>query len=133
MNARVFLSINEVELSIYRFLTSGSKKNEKQPQPVELGSTDSLVVGAFNALVSYHCFNYTSIRGRLGKRIPRPRREGYWMRESVFSTPQPDLDWTKGTDQLVPWPIEPVGLMSRSVQCFGLENLSFSILFFSNT
>ena len=29
---RVFSVINEVELSIYRFLTSGAKKNKKQLQ-----------------------------------------------------------------------------------------------------
>ena len=33
----VLYIINEVELSIYRFLTSGAKKNKKQPQPVKLG------------------------------------------------------------------------------------------------
>ena len=37
INAGVLLLINEVELSIYRFLTSGTKKIKKQPQPVELG------------------------------------------------------------------------------------------------
>ena len=37
LNASVLYIINEVELSIYRFLTSGAKKNKKQPQPVELG------------------------------------------------------------------------------------------------
>ena len=37
INASVLLFINEVELSIYRFLTSGGKKNKKQPQSIELG------------------------------------------------------------------------------------------------
>ena len=37
INASVLFLINEVELSIYRFLTSGAKKIKKQPQPVELG------------------------------------------------------------------------------------------------
>ena len=37
MNASVIYIINEVKLSIYRFLTSKAKKNKKQPQPVELG------------------------------------------------------------------------------------------------
>ena len=37
INAGVLLLINEVELSIYRFLTSGAKKTKKQPQLVELG------------------------------------------------------------------------------------------------
>ena len=37
INTGVFLLINEVELSIYRFLTLGAKKTKKQPQPVELG------------------------------------------------------------------------------------------------
>ena len=37
INAGVLLLINEVELSIYWFLTSGAKKIKKQPQSVELG------------------------------------------------------------------------------------------------
>ena len=36
-NVGVLYPINEVELSIYRFLTSGAKKNKKHPQPVKLG------------------------------------------------------------------------------------------------
>ena len=49
LNASVLLSINEVELSIYRFLSSRVKNNKRQPRPVDLGSTGSLAVGAFNA------------------------------------------------------------------------------------
>ena len=37
LNASVLYVINEVELSIYRFLTSGAKKNKKLPQLAELG------------------------------------------------------------------------------------------------
>ena len=37
LNASVLYIINEVELSIYRFLTSEAQKNKKQAQPVELG------------------------------------------------------------------------------------------------
>ena len=37
INAGVLLFINEVKLSIYRFLTSGGNKNKKQPQSIELG------------------------------------------------------------------------------------------------
>ena len=37
INASVLYVINEIKFSIYRFLTSRSKKNKKQPQPVELG------------------------------------------------------------------------------------------------
>ena len=37
INAGVLLLINEVELSIYRFLISEAKKIKKQSQPVELG------------------------------------------------------------------------------------------------
>ena len=36
-NVGVLYPINEVELSIYKFLTLGAKKIKKQPQPVELG------------------------------------------------------------------------------------------------
>ena len=37
INAGILLLINEVELSIYRFLSSGAKKIKKQPQLVKLG------------------------------------------------------------------------------------------------
>ena len=37
INASVLYFINEVKLFIYRFLTSGAKKNKKQSQPVKLG------------------------------------------------------------------------------------------------
>ena len=37
IDAGILLLINEVELSIYRFLTLGAKKTKKQPQQVELG------------------------------------------------------------------------------------------------
>ena len=36
INADVLLLINEVELSIYRFLTLRAKETKKQPQPIEL-------------------------------------------------------------------------------------------------
>ena len=35
--ATVLYIINEVEFSIYSFLSLGAKENKKQPQPVELG------------------------------------------------------------------------------------------------
>ena len=55
LNANVLYVINEVELSIYRFLTSGANKNKKQPS-----STGSLVVRAFNVLAGYRCFDRMS-------------------------------------------------------------------------
>ena len=36
INAGIILLINEVELSIYTFVTSGAKKTKKQPQLVKL-------------------------------------------------------------------------------------------------
>ena len=47
INAGVIFLINEVKLSIYRFLTPGTKKNGLDRS--NWGSTDSLAVGAFNA------------------------------------------------------------------------------------
>ena len=79
----VLYVINEVELSIYRFLSSGAKKSKRQPQSVKLG-VDSLVVGAFNALAGYRCLERTSTGGRQGRREPQSGRENYWMKESVF-------------------------------------------------
>ena len=49
INISVLFLKNEVELSIYKFLTTRTKKTKKQPQSIELGSTGSLAVGAFNA------------------------------------------------------------------------------------
>ena len=49
INISVLFLKNEVELSIYKFLTTRTKKTKKQPQSIELGSTGSLAVRAFNA------------------------------------------------------------------------------------
>ena len=75
LNANVLYVINEVELSIYRFLTSGANKNKKQPS-----STGSLVVRAFNVLAGYRYFDQSSTRNEGAS-------TGYWMKESVFNTP----------------------------------------------
>ena len=73
MIASVLYIINEVELSIYRFLSSGAKKSKKT------ASTGQA-------------------RGRQGRREPQSGREGYWKRESVFDTPRPDLDQSRTID-----------------------------------
>ena len=56
---------------------------------------------------------------RLGRDEPQSGREGYWEREKILGIPLSDLDRTKAIGR----PVEP----------FGSENLSFSIVFFSNT
>ena len=43
------------------------------------------------------------------------------------------LDQAKGTGRPVPWQVEPVSPVSRPVQHFDPENLSFFGLFSSNT
>ena len=96
------------------------------------GSTSSLAVGAFNALAGYHCFNRTSIGGWPRRRIPQPGRKDYWMRESVFNTPQLDLDQARGTGRLIPWSVEPVGPMPRPIQRFGSDNHIFQLKTFLN-
>ena len=63
LNASVFYVINEVELSIYRFLSSGAKKSKRQPRPVELGVDRFTSRETFNALVGYRCLDQTSIGG----------------------------------------------------------------------
>ena len=45
---------------------------------------------------------------RSGRGEPQPGIGSYWMRESVFSTPQPDLDRTRATGRLVPQPVDLV-------------------------
>ena len=96
MIAGVLYIINEVKLSIYRFLNSGAKNSLDQSS---WGSIGSLAVGAFNALVGYRCLDRrstgkkgASTEGQQGRRVPQHGKESYWMRESVFDTPQPDLD-----------------------------------------
>ena len=49
INAGVLLFINKVELSIYRFLTSGAKKPKSNLNWSSWGLTGLLAVGAFNA------------------------------------------------------------------------------------
>ena len=132
INASVLLLINEMELSIYRFLTPGPKKNKRQPQPIELG-VNWIVIGAFNALIGYHYVDQTSTRGQPGKKIPQSGRKGYWKRERVFCTPRSDLNLAKGIGRPVPWPVELVGPVPRPVQHFWPENLYFYSLFSSNT
>ena len=68
INASVLYIINEVELSIYRFLTLGAKKKQKKGLKYRSswGSTGSLAVRAFNALTGYRCFDRRLIgKGRL--------------------------------------------------------------------
>ena len=48
INAGVLFLINEVELSIYRFLTSAAKMSKNNVDQSSWGSTDSLTIGAFN-------------------------------------------------------------------------------------
>ena len=47
-NASVLFFINEVELSLYRFQTSGTKIPKNSLDRSSWGSTSSLAVGAFN-------------------------------------------------------------------------------------
>ena len=73
-----------------------------------------------------------SIGPQSGRKIPQPGRKDYWKRKRVcvfFAL----LNRAKGTGRPVPWPVEPVGTVPRSVQHFGLKNLSFSIILSSNT
>ena len=107
INTGVLYLINEVELSIYRFLILGAKKKKSSLNWSSWGSTDSLTVGAFNVLVDYRCFNRTSTKGRSGRRIPRPKMEDYWKRESVFAF----LDWIS-TEQRE-WVNRYLGRLSR--------------------
>ena len=48
INVDVLLLINELELSIYRFLTLGAKKPKSSLDRSSWGSTSSLAVGALN-------------------------------------------------------------------------------------
>ena len=60
INASVLLHINEVELSIYRFLTSGAKKPKSNLDWLSWGLIGSLAVGAFNAWQVTATFDRTS-------------------------------------------------------------------------
>ena len=78
INTGVLYLINEVKLSIYRFITLGAKKKKSSLNWSSWGSIGSLTVEAFNALADYRCFNQASTKDRSGRKIPRPRREDYW-------------------------------------------------------
>ncbi|RVW70399.1 hypothetical protein CK203_056694 [Vitis vinifera] len=68
LNASVLLSINEVELSIYRFLSSGVKVSKR----LSLLQSD---------------LDWSSIGSRPVRETPRSGREGYWEREKIFDLP----------------------------------------------
>ena len=104
--ASVILFINEVELLIYRFLSSGVKNSKRYPRPVELWVDRITSRWALNALTGYRCLDWTSIGPRPDidweRCEPQPGREGYWMRESVFDTPRPVLDRIGSTGRPIP-------------------------------
>ena len=60
MIASVILFINEVELFIYRFLSSGVKNSKRYPRPIELGVNWITSRWTLNALTSYRCLDRTS-------------------------------------------------------------------------
>ena len=135
--ASVILFINEVELLIYRFLSSGVKNSKRYPRSVELWVDWITSRWALNALTGYRCLDRTST----GKGVnldwegsePQPGREDYWMRESVFDTPRPDLDRIGWTSRPVPQPVEPVGhsldrLSLLAPKTFLFKFLSFLLL-----
>ena len=127
INACVLLLINEVELFIYRFLTLGAKKPKNSLNRSSWGSTDSLAIGVFNTLASYRCL-YRTLTGKEGTSTEK----GRLLEKRVCFLYSSTSFWPDKGNRLsrlawVGWP-EP-----RSVQPFGLENLSFSIPLFSNT
>ena len=65
--ASVLLFINEVELLIYRFLSSGVKNSKRYPQPVELWVDRITSHWALNALTGYRCLGQTSTGPRPGR------------------------------------------------------------------
>ena len=60
MIASVLLFINEVELLIYRFLSSGVKNSKRYPRPVELWVDRITSRWALNALTGYRYLDRTS-------------------------------------------------------------------------
>ena len=60
MIASVLLFINEVELLIYRFLSSGVKNSKRYPRSVELGVDRIINRWALNVLIGYRCLDRTS-------------------------------------------------------------------------
>ena len=95
MIAGVLYIINEVKLSIYRFLNSGAKNSLDQSS---WGSIGSLAVGAFNALVGYYYLDRKSTGPQPGRGEPQLGRGSYYMREIVFGTPRSNLNRTRATD-----------------------------------
>ena len=123
MIASVLLFINEVELLIYRFLSSGVKNSKRYPRSVELGVDRINNCCALNALIGYRCLDREGCE-------PQPGREGYWMRESVFDTPRPVLDRTGLTGRPVPQSVELVGHSLDRLSLLASKTYLFQFLSF---
>ena len=119
--ASVLYLINEVGLSMYRFLSLGAKKTKKQPQSVELGVNRSLTIRTFNALASYCCLNRRSTEneGTLTEK-------GKLLEERVFLTL---LNQTRAVDQPVSRPVEPIGLCLNRLSLLAPKTYIFLIFF----
>ena len=74
INAGVLLLINEVELSIYKFLTLKAKK---LPRSVELGANWLTIYWTINAW-------QVIVKPRLGRHIPKSGMQVYWKREDFL-------------------------------------------------
>ena len=78
--ASVLLFINEVELLIYRFLSSGVKNSKRYPRPVELWVDRITSRWTLNALTSYRCLDRSSTGARpnLDRSSTKPRPGRVW-------------------------------------------------------
>ena len=74
INAGVLLLINEVELSIYKFLTLKAKK---LPRSVELGANWLTIYWTINAW-------QVIVKPRLGRHIRKSGMQVYWKREDFL-------------------------------------------------
>ena len=130
VNACVFLLINEVEISIYRFLGSGAKNSKKQPWLVELGInqlTSRWTINVWQVTISPRPdFNQSSIKKAYhstgNARLLEERKYFFHL----WTEPQLRR-CNRSTGTLVGWSSWP---MSRLVHHFLPENLSFFVFFF---
>ena len=89
---------NEVEFSIYRFLTLGAKKPKSNLDRSSWGSTGSLAVGALNVWQ----VTVTLDRTLNGKTNPSIGKEKLLEERKGFFISRSDLDWGGITGRPVP-------------------------------
>ena len=127
LNVGVLFLINEVKLSIYRFLTLGAKNAKKQPRPIELRVdrlTSCWVINAWKVTFKPRPVLDQTL---IGNPCPSIGNARLLKKRENFCISQPNLDQEGITSQSIPYPVEPIS------QCLNRFTIFYSktYLFFS--